>query len=499
MRRVSRMKQMPALVLALLIAPVFISTAHADLPADVQSVLRNKLLQKGEVSIEMIRLGASPSDAREIYKENPTLPLAPASNLKLITTSAALDHFGADFKFRTYFVLHDGNAIIWGDGDPALGDAEILRRVGWDVTTVFQSWATQLKQRNITSVRNVVVDDSVFDQNFLHPNWPADQIHKRYEAEVGGVNLNANCLDFYVKTTSPGELVTYTMNPPAGFITVKNTCVSGRDNAIWLSRMPGDNDIILRGQTNASNEVPVSVTITDPPIFAANVLAETLKAGGVAVSGQVTRNRQSKSDYLAASDAEKKNWTLLAVHETPLPVVLARCNKDSMNLYAESLCKRLGHDLSHLPGSWDNGTAAIGAFLKGLGVADAEFHLVDGSGLSKQNTISSHAITQVLRHNFYSKNKDVFLASLSVAGEDGTLSDRFRGTDLRGRVFGKSGYISGVSSLSGYLKTRDNNWYVFSILMNGVPPGSNSGAKALQESIVKALDAHAEGKLAGTR
>jgi D-alanyl-D-alanine carboxypeptidase/D-alanyl-D-alanine-endopeptidase (penicillin-binding protein 4) len=485
--------------LGILVAGVMGGVARADLPADVQSVLRNKLLQKAEVSIEMVRLGASPADTREIYKENATLPLAPASNLKLITTSAALDHFGADFKFRTYFVLHDGNAIIWGDGDPALGDAEILRRVGWDVTTVFQSWAQQCKQHNITSVGDVMVDDSVFDQNFLHPNWPGDQIHKRYEAEVGGVNLNANCVDFYVKTTSPGEVVTYTMNPQTDFIHVKNTCVTGRENAIWLSRMPGDNDIILRGQTDVSNEVPVSVTITDPPMFAATVLAETLKAGGVNVTGHAARNRQSKAEYLKATPEEKKNWTLLAVHETPLPVVLARCNKDSMNLYAESLCKRLGNDLTHLPGSWDNGTAAVGSFLKGLGVADAEFHLVDGSGLSKQNTISSHAITQVLRHNFYSKNKDAFLASLSVAGEDGTLSDRFRGTDLRGRIFGKSGYISGVSSLSGYLKTKDNDWYVFSILMNGVPPGSNSGAKALQETMVKALDSYAEGKLAGTR
>jgi D-alanyl-D-alanine carboxypeptidase/D-alanyl-D-alanine-endopeptidase (penicillin-binding protein 4) len=169
---------------------------------------------------------------------------------------------------------------------------------------------------------------------------------------------------------------------------------------------------------------------------------------------------------------------------------LARANKDSVNLYAESLCKRLGHEASGQSGSWENGTAAVGAFLRKAGVADAEFKLDDGSGLSKQNAVSPHALVRVLAHDFCGKNRDTFVNSLSIAGVDGTLDDRFRGSDLRRRVIGKSGFVEGVSCLTGLLKAKDGEWYAFSIMMNGVPHGGTSVAKALQEKIVKAIDTH---------
>jgi D-alanyl-D-alanine carboxypeptidase/D-alanyl-D-alanine-endopeptidase (penicillin-binding protein 4) len=179
-------------------------------------------------------------------------------------------------------------------------------------------------------------------------------------------------------------------------------------------------------------------------------------------------------------------WQALAVHETPIAQALARANKDSVNLYAECLAKRLGFAATGQSGSWENGTAAVGAFLKKAGVAETEFKLDDGCGLSKQNRISPNAIVRVLMYDYFSPNRQAFLSSLSIAGSDGTLEHRFANTDLRGRVFGKSGFVKGVSSLSGYLMARDGNWYAFSILMNGIPELSNSGVKVLQEGIVSA-------------
>ena len=178
------------------------------------------------------------------------------------------------------------------------------------------------------------------------------------------------------------------------------------------------------------------------------------------------------------------------MHETPLSQVLGRANKDSINLYAECLCKRLGFAVTHQSGSWENGTAAVGAFLQKAGVDESEFHLDDGSGLSKQNHISPSAITKVLMYDYFSDNRQVFINSLSVAGADGTLERRFANSDLRGRVFGKSGFVKGVSSLSGFLEAKDGNWYAFSILMNGIPELSNSAIKPLQEAIVRAVDAN---------
>lgn len=155
-------------------------------------------------------------------------------------------------------------------------------------------------------------------------------------------------------------------------------------------------------------------------------------------------------------------------------------------MYAESLCKRMGAT-SKGEGSWENGTQASGEFLKKLGIADSEFNLDDGSGLSRNNAVTVNAITRCLIHNFYSPQRSIFIESLPVGGMDGTLRKRFDG-QLRGRVFAKTGFIANVSALSGYLKTRGGSWYAFSILMKDIPDLSNSSIKPLQEKIVEAID-----------
>jgi D-alanyl-D-alanine carboxypeptidase/D-alanyl-D-alanine-endopeptidase (penicillin-binding protein 4) len=473
----------------------FGAPVRADLNHDIRQVLGDPLLGKTETGIEIIRLGDAASHDAIIYRLNSDIPLVPASNLKLLTTSATLDHLGSDFKFHTLLVRHGDDLILVGDGDPTLGDTELLRRVGWDVTTVFRDWARELVKHGITKFDNLRVDDSVFDMQFLHPHWPLDQAHKWYMAEVGGLSLNANCIDFFIKPMGGGQVVSYSETPVTAYAHVRNNCLSGGDNAIWLTRQLNTNQIVLRGSTPYSNEV--SVTIHDPPMFAGTVLAETLKAGGVTMSGQVVRDRTVRT-ALASPGLDHSQWTLLAVHETPLPQVLARTNKDSMNVYAESLCKRLAFDVTGRPGNWADGTQAVGAFLKKVGVSDSEYHLDDGCGLSKENTVSAHALVSVMAYDYFSRNKPAFFNSLAIAGSDGTLEKRFT-NDLRGRVFGKSGFVNGVSALSGYLHTRDDQWYVFSILMNGIPPGSNSGVKPLQEQIVRAIEANLSPKVAAGR
>jgi D-alanyl-D-alanine carboxypeptidase/D-alanyl-D-alanine-endopeptidase (penicillin-binding protein 4) len=278
------------------------------------------------------------------------------------------------------------------------------------------------------------------------------------------------------------------MDPPAQFIHVANTCVGGRENAVWLSRMPNGNDIILRGETPERNEKAISVTVADPPMLAGNVLAETLKGNGIQVSGSVLRDRTIRETLGDKPTTQSTRSVVLAIHETPLQTVIARANKDSMNLYAEALCKRIGFAATGQPGSWENGPANVGKFLRSVGVMDDQFDLDDGCGLSKKNHISADAMTRVLMYEFFGPKRDAYLKSLAIAGVDGTLDDRFKGSDLRGRVFAKSGFVAGVSCLSGYLKARDGRWFAFSILMNGIPDGSNSSIKPLQERIVKAIE-----------
>jgi D-alanyl-D-alanine carboxypeptidase/D-alanyl-D-alanine-endopeptidase (penicillin-binding protein 4) len=467
------------------------SVARADLASDVRAVLNDKYLAKARTSVAIAKLTEGSDKADIIFQANAKTPLIPASNLKLITTAAALDRFGPDFKFRTHLLLKGEDLYLVGDGDPAMGDAEMLKPLGWDVTTIFNIWADELKKKNVTSVKNLFVDDSVFDEQFLHPNWPIDQEHKRYVAQVGGINLNANCVDFVIRKTSYGQPVQAILNPNTQYITVKNTCLTGDRDLVDLARVRGTNNVVLRGETDVSRTEPFSVTINDPPMFAATVLGETLAAAGITVETAPTRDRSARSRF--AKEAEVGGWVVVGALETPIGVVLKRANKDSMNLYAESLCKRMGFAAtSGQPGTWLSGTTAMGDFLKSCGVGDDQFHFDDGCGLSKENSISAESFVRVLAREFAGKNAQVFRDSLSVSGADGTLKDRFRDSPLKGRVLGKSGYVNYVSTLSGYVNTTAGEWYAFSILFNDVPFKTNNTAKELQEKIVNAIEANAK-------
>ncbi|HEY0007864.1 MAG TPA: D-alanyl-D-alanine carboxypeptidase/D-alanyl-D-alanine-endopeptidase [Tepidisphaeraceae bacterium] len=452
--------------------------ASGGIEQDISAVLRDPYFKNVKAGVKIVRLSENPAtESTVLFEHQPALALIPASNLKLITTAAALEKFGPDFRYRTSLLQKGASLAIIGDGDPTLGDAELLKPLGWHSTTLFKKWAAALSERGLKSADELLVDDSIFDNTFVHPNWPTDQLHKRYVAGVGGLNFNANCLDFYLETRGVGEKVAFTIEPQTEYAPVQNECVQGSRSAVWLSRMPGAREIILRGQIDRSNQEAISVTIDDPGLFAGHALRDAFGRGNIAIAKAPERQKVTPAD----------GWQTLAVHETPIEQVLARANKDSMNLYAEALCKRLGQAETGEPGSWPSGTAAIGNYLKSIGIPAEQFTLDDGCGLSRKNTISADAVVQVLQREFAAPHRELYLRTLAVAGVDGTLKDRFSSSRLRERVLAKSGFIDGVSSLSGYVKAADGQWYAFSILFNGIAKGTNSTAKRMQEKIVEAI------------
>lgn len=452
--------------------------ARADLTRDIGAVLANKYFAKARVAVNVVRLDAE--KAIPLFRVNGDLPLAPASNMKLLTSSAILDQFGADFKFRTFLVRHGNDLILVGDGDPTFGDSEYLGKFNWTVTTVFENWASELKKAGLTSFDNVVVDDSVFDEVFVHPHWDVKQLNSGYSAEIAGMTLDAGCIEFRIQPTRNG-LAAFTTTPATGYVTVRNSC-GNRAGTPFVTRHRDSNVILLTG--GCSRTLETSVTVHDPSMYAATVLAETLKRRGIKLSGKVLRDRSIRPK-LARSDPDYK---LLLMHETTLIDAVTHANKESQNLYTESFCKRLGASMTGQSGSWKNGTEANAAFLTKLGVDVSGFVLDDGCGLSHENRISADAFIRILERDFYGRNRDAYIATLPVAGRDGTLKERFKRSDLRGRVFAKTGFIDTVSALSGYLKAKDGRFYAFSILMNGLPRKTNSRAKELQEAIVKAID-----------
>jgi D-alanyl-D-alanine carboxypeptidase/D-alanyl-D-alanine-endopeptidase (penicillin-binding protein 4) len=189
--------------------------------------------------------------------------------------------------------------------------------------------------------------------------------------------------------------------------------------------------MILKGTCKAKSEGPIGVTIHDPGMYAATVLAEVLSGAGIKIEGKVGRDRTVRSKLMEGKGAA--GLAVLAVHETPIAAVLTRANKDSVNLYGESLCKRVGYAASGQSGSWENGSAAVGAFLKKVGAAEQQFHLDDGCGLSRKSMVSPHAMILVLEHVYYGKHRTDFVNSLAVGGWTGRWSGDFASRRCEGR------------------------------------------------------------------
>lgn len=471
-------------VAAALAVVSFASTAVADLSGDIKRVLSDRLMARAKVGIEIVKLSEQADSCRIVYQNNAHAKLIPASNMKLLTTAAALHTLTPQFHFRTMLVKHGNDLVLWGDGDPTLGDSELMDKLDWSQMRVFEGWAGELAKQNITMVGNIVVDDSIFDTQFIHPNWGKNQ-YTTSGVELGGLNFSANLLCFEIRERR-GAPAAWSTRPATSYMKViSNTCMAGNSNSISLVRVPNTNGVQIKGTVDKACDL--NIAITDPAMYTGTVFADLLRAKGIKVTGTTSRDRSSRQQYNSADPATRaQQWQVLCNFEMPLDWVIRRCNKDSMNLYAEAMCKRMGAAVSG-QGTWQAGTAVTAGFLKQLGIPEEEFHLDDGCGLSRENQVTADAIVRVLMHGFYSSAKEPYLNSLSIGGVDGTLRKRFGGS-LRGRVFAKTGYIANVSALSGYLKTRGGEWYAFSILMNGIPDSSNPNIKPLQEDIVEALD-----------
>ena len=459
------------------------AVARADLNDDVRREL--SALKGYNVAARVVRLGADRAQDAIIVDVNGDRPLIPASNLKVITTADALETLGEDFRFRTRLVLRGDTLAIVGDGDPTLGDSEYLAGTGWTITTVYENWAAELKRQGITRVARVVVDDSIFEETMVQPNWPTNQAHKDYVPQVAGLNLNANCLDVFV--TREGGSVAYRIEPRTSYVTVQNTARAGNRSLLDLSRVLGSNRVLLRGEVASSFREPFRVTVHDPALFAGAVFVDVLKANGIDVaSGDVTRDRTVRGSLDTAADGQP-SWQLVAVNETPLTNVLPKTNKESINLYAEALAKRVAAQRFDQPGSWALLRQSQAAFLRIVGEPDSVPNVFDdGCGLSKENAVAPSAFTATLSYMFHGPHKQRYVDSMSVGGVDGTLQKRYAREGLVGRVFGKSGSVNAVTTLSGYLKGKDNTWYAFSILLNGVT--NVSAAKQTQDAILKRID-----------
>ncbi|MFH1998323.1 MAG: D-alanyl-D-alanine carboxypeptidase/D-alanyl-D-alanine-endopeptidase [Planctomycetota bacterium] len=424
-----------------------------------------------------------------VYSRNARAPLIVASNNKLVATASALHHLGQDYKLSTRIYAQgsmedhilNGDLLLRGGGDPCLSG----RYYPDDALAPLKQLAEAVKAAGIREVRGVlVVDDTLFDREFIAPGWPTDQLDQHYCAPVSGLSLMENLVWVEI-TPAPqaGMEAKLSLNPAFAPFTVVNqvsTTSKPNENLIHIERPQAEGRLQVNGKTYFGNPMSsFSVPVCDPVAFFGAVFEQTLESTGISVD-RGWCPAESSPDYSRA------DCRLLGAVESDLIQAVILTNKESQNHFAEQLFKLAGWK-AFGKGTFSTGEAAARKMFQDLDLEDIDpFTMKDGSGLSRGNSFSPHTLVRLLTAFYRSSLRDPFLRSLPIAGVDGSLEKRMASEPYASRIRGKTGWIREVSALSGYGQSLSGEVFAFSILFNEYK-GSNSTMKSIQDSICKAL------------
>lgn len=460
-------------------APAPVTPVGRTFEERLNSLVNGSVASGADSSIQIVEL----ESGRVVAERNPHMPVSPASNMKLFTTAAAIDLLKPSFEVTTGVYVRgeidatgtlDGDVRFVGRGDPTIGG----RFHDGHATAVIQDWAAALMRAGIKTIAgNLVFEHGYFDAEYIHPTWPVDQLTAWYEAPIAAFSMQEGCVAVRVLPGRPGQPCVVQLEPPTSYVTVRNTCRTGR-GLPFITRHNGSNEIIVRGGVPArSGTTEVFVTVENPVHYFAAVTNETLQRNGIRIQGQIV---------LTPRDA-RTDWRLVTSHTTPLNILIYVINKKSQNHYAEQVLKMIGAEVRN-EGSWAAGNAEVKEWLTTkIGVPANEFHPVDGSGMSRDNRASANAFITLLRYMWKSPWREEFVSSMPYTGDpDSKFGNRLRQPPFARQVYAKTGYISGVIGLSGYVHAQSGKVYAFSFLFNRYRVGV-FGVYNLQDEILKEI------------
>lgn len=417
-------------------------------------------------------------DTGEIwYARNENRLFNPASNEKIPTTASALLYLGPDFKYETS-LCHtgevsgdtiNGDLVVFGNGDPTLYTRlrdENGEPYYKDSKDAFRAWAKTLKEKGITHITgNVVGDDNAWDDEHIGNGWPFDELTPWYYAEYGALQFNENYVD--VKFTPPETVdgtVTVTPNVTSNYFKLINNIkvVAEGSNSVDMYRPIFSNEITLTGRVKAGSKAfEETPTITNPTMFYVTVLSEVLKEEGIKIDG-----KPMDCDDIDGWKHTAADFPVLAkLDSPPLHRILQGLMKRSQNMYAETMAHTMGWKKDGI-GTFRGGREVVYQELEQFGIKPRSFAYMDGSGLSRYNYISPAIIVKIYEGMRNHPLGKYWWDMQSIAGVDGTLRNRMKGTKAEGNVRGKTGTISNVRALSGYVKTAGGEQLAFSFLVN---------------------------------
>lgn len=400
-----------------------------------------------------------------LFARNPTTLMMPASNMKILTLAASIERLGWDHTFETRLVtsapLQDGalqgDLIVVGGGDPSIGG-----RVG-DEGRVLASWADALWAAGLRSINGRLIgDDDLFDDDGVGEGWSWDDLALGYAAPVGALSYDENAVELAVTPgAGVGDPAVLTLHPSHGGLAIDNQTVTQpapAPLALALRRPPDVPRLVARGTVpQGMAEFVRTVSVVNPTDFFLSAFHDALLARGITVSGPTL-----DIDLVTPRPDVFGARLLLSHRSPPLSELALPLMKVSRNLYGETLLKTLGTALGQ-PGSARTGREALRETVEAWGIPPDSFIVSDGSGLSRYNYAAPEALVAVLRRL---ADDERFEATLPVAGRDGTLENRLQGTPAEDNARAKGGSMSNVRALSGYLRTRDRERLVFSIVAN---------------------------------
>jgi len=447
------------------------ATQPATAPVRPGERLLDEYLSQGRsrVTLHAIRL----SDGHVLVSRDAETPMVPASVQKICTAAIALAILGADFQFTTTLATNKGDALVLGDGDPLLGDPVLAEERKGAIYDTLDAWAAQLKAAGVTAVRgDLVLDDEIFQER-RHADWPAADQQRWFCAPASGLNFNNNCLDVTIRVE--GGVVKVETSPASRYVRVIDRVRAGRKQTWRLSYAEDDAQVRIDGEVRQSMAEPLSVAVNRPSLLLGRVLADRLATAGVGIEGQIVRRR-----VLGEDGKVPVGLTIIARHSTPLTTVMMRMNKRSLNLAGECLLLRAAAK-STGRATYEQAVTVGGEILaKEYGLDARQFTISDGSGLSRGNRLSAAAAASLLVRLAKGEQSRMFLDSLPVAGVDGSLAERLVGCS--GRVLAKTGTLSNVSSLAGYvLDPQGRPEVAFAIFCNDAPAWR---ARQVQDALV---------------
>jgi serine-type D-Ala-D-Ala carboxypeptidase/endopeptidase (penicillin-binding protein 4) len=399
-----------------------------------------------------------------LYSVNARRLMMPASNMKIVTLAATAERLGWNYTYETSVFaaaridggVLQGDLIVVGSGDPSIGETP----------DVLGAWAEQLKARGLRVIAGRIIgDDNAFDDDGLGFGWSWDDLPDDYAAGVSALQYNENAVRVTVGPgVAAGDWAGVAVSPPSGGLVVESsltTSAADRPATISAHRLPGTPRLRLSGAVPLGAP-PVSrdVSVDNPTQFFVNALRTTLIAHGIDVRGPAV-----DIDDIRDAPPPPYGAPFISHRSPPLSTLALRLMKASQNLYAETFLKTLGAGASGR--STADGRSSALAVLQAWGVGADGLILRDGSGLSRYDYVTPEALVTILMHvDRQASLKGPFEESLPIAGRDGSLSNRMKGTAAEGNARAKTGSMSNVRGLSGFVTTADGEPLAFSILAN---------------------------------